>query len=309
LATLLVSDPIFLEHLVPPGHPERPERLRAIDRALADEIFAALERRTAPAPVSEETIAFAHDQRYIALIRDNVPAQGFTRLDADTTLSPQSYVAASRAVGAAAMAVDAVMRGSVANAFCAMRPPGHHAEPSQAMGFCLFANAVIAARHAQRAHGAARVAIVDFDVHHGNGTQACVWSDPTILYASTHQMPLYPGTGAASERGVGNVFNAPLAPGAGGVEFNQAYTSIILPAIESFAPELIIISAGFDAHWRDPLASLNLEEEDYASATQMLMDLADRHAGSRIVSLLEGGYDLQSLADSVAAHVKTLMSV
>jgi acetoin utilization deacetylase AcuC-like enzyme len=309
LATLLVSDPIFLEHLVPPGHPERPERLRAIDRALADETFAALERRTAPAPVSEETIAFAHDQRYIALIRDNVPAQGFTRLDADTTLSPQSYVAASRAVGAAAMAVDAVMRGSVANAFCAMRPPGHHAEPSQAMGFCLFANAVIAARHAQRAHGAARVAIVDFDVHHGNGTQACVWSDPTILYASTHQMPLYPGTGAASERGVGNVFNAPLAPGAGGVEFNQAYTSIILPAIESFAPELIIISAGFDAHWRDPLASLNLEEEDYASATRMLMDLADRHAGSRIVSLLEGGYDLQSLADSVAAHVKTLMSV
>jgi acetoin utilization deacetylase AcuC-like enzyme len=294
---------------VPPGHPERPERLRAIDRALADETFAALERRTAPAPVSEETIAFAHDQRYIALIRDNVPAQGFTRLDADTTLSPQSYVAASRAVGAAAMAVDAVMRGSVANAFCAMRPPGHHAEPSQAMGFCLFANAVIAARHAQRAHGAARVAIVDFDVHHGNGTQACVWSDPTILYASTHQMPLYPGTGAASERGVGNVFNAPLAPGAGGVEFNQAYTSIILPAIESFAPELIIISAGFDAHWRDPLASLNLEEEDYASATRMLMDLADRHAGSRIVSLLEGGYDLQSLADSVAAHVKTLMSV
>ena len=309
MATLLVSDPIFLEHLVPPGHPERPDRLRAIDRALSDEAFTGLDRRAAPAPVGEETLAFAHDQRYIALIRDNVPGQGFTRLDADTTLSPNSYVAATRAVAAATMAVDAVIGGSVTNAFCATRPPGHHAEPTQAMGFCLFANAVIAARHAQRAHGVGRVAIVDFDVHHGNGTQACVWSDPTILYASTHQMPLYPGTGAASERGVGNVFNVPLAPGAGGVEFTEALTSVILPALVSFAPELIIVSAGFDAHWRDPLASLNFEEEDYASATRMLMDVADRHAGSRIISLLEGGYDLQSLADSVAAHVKTLMSV
>jgi len=309
LATLLVSDPIFLEHLVPPGHPERPDRLRAIDRALSDEAFTGLDRRAAPAPVGEETLAFAHDQRYIALIRDNVPGQGFTRLDADTTLSPNSYVAATRAVAAATMAVDAVIGGSVTNAFCATRPPGHHAEPTQAMGFCLFANAVIAARHAQRAHGVGRVAIVDFDVHHGNGTQACVWSDPTILYASTHQMPLYPGTGAASERGVGNVFNVPLAPGAGGVEFTEALTSVILPGVVTFAPELIIISAGFDAHWRDPLASLNFEEEDYASATRMLMDVADRHAGSRIISLLEGGYDLQSLADSVAAHVKTLMSV
>ena len=309
MATLLVSDPIFLEHLVPPGHPERPDRLRAIDRALSDEAFTGLDRRAAPAPVGEETLAFAHDQRYIALIRDNVPGQGFTRLDADTTLSPNSYVAATRAVAAATMAVDAVIGGSVTNAFCATRPPGHHAEPTQAMGFCLFANAVIAARHAQRAHGVGRVAIVDFDVHHGNGTQACVWSDPTILYASTHQMPLYPGTGAASERGVGNVFNVPLAPGAGGVEFTEALTSVILPGVVTFAPELIIISAGFDAHWRDPLASLNFEEEDYASATRMLMDVADRHAGSRIISLLEGGYDLQSLADSVAAHVKTLMSV
>ncbi len=309
MATLLVSDPIFLEHLVPPGHPERPDRLRAIEQALSDPAFAALDRRPAPEAASEATIALAHDPRYIALIRDNVPANGFARLDADTTLSPMSYVAASRAIGAVVMAVDAVVGSIASNAFCATRPPGHHAEPTQAMGFCLFANAVIAARHAQRAHGLRRVAIVDFDVHHGNGTQACVWSDPTILYASTHQMPLYPGTGAASERGVGNVFNAPLAPGAGGVEFSQAYSTIILPALESFTPELIVISAGFDAHWRDPLASLNLQEEDFAAATRMLMDLADRHAGSRIVSLLEGGYDLQSLADSVAAHVKTLMSV
>jgi acetoin utilization deacetylase AcuC-like enzyme len=308
LATLFVSDPIFLEHLVPPGHPERPDRLLAIDRALAVESFAGLTRRAAPDPADDATIASAHDAGYIALIRDNVPAQGFTRLDADTTLSPKSYVVAARAAGAAVMATDAVMTGTATNAFCALRPPGHHAEPGRAMGFCLFDNAVIAARHAQRAHGAGRVAIVDFDVHHGNGTQACVWSDPTILYASTHQMPLYPGTGAASERGVGNVFNAPLAPGAGGADFNQALSTVIRPAIESFAPELIIVSAGFDAHWRDPLASLNFDEEDFASATRMVMELADRHAGRRIVSLLEGGYDLQSLADSVAAHVKTLMS-
>ena len=308
MSTLLVSDPIFHEHLVPPGHPERPERLQAIEQALADESFAGLTRRGAPAAADEATIATAHDESYIALIRDNVPAAGFTRLDADTTLSPKSYVAAARAVGAAVMATDAVMSGSVTNAFCALRPPGHHAEPGQAMGFCLFGNAVIAARHAQRAHGVARVAIVDFDVHHGNGTQACVWSDPTILYASTHQMPLYPGTGAASERGVGNVFNVPLAPGAGSAEFSHALTTVILPAVESFAPDLIVVSAGFDAHWRDPLASLNLDEEDYASATRMLMELADRHAGKRIVSVLEGGYDLQSLADSVAAHVKVLMS-
>jgi acetoin utilization deacetylase AcuC-like enzyme len=308
LATLLVSDPIFLEHLVPSGHPERPDRLRVIEEALADESFENLIRHGSPDQASEETIGSAHDASYIALIRDNVPAQGFTRLDADTTLSPKSYIAATRAVAAAVLAVDAVMSGIATNAFCAVRPPGHHAEPGQAMGFCLFGNAVIAARHAQRVYGADRVAIVDFDVHHGNGTQACVWSDPTILYASTHQMPLYPGTGAASERGVGNVFNAPLPPGAGSAEFNQAFTGIVLPAVENFAPDLIIISAGFDAHWRDPLASLNLEEEDYAWATKMLMDLADRHAGNHIVSLLEGGYDLQALADSVAVHVKTLMA-
>jgi acetoin utilization deacetylase AcuC-like enzyme len=308
LATLFVSDPIFLEHLVPSGHPERPDRLRAITRALAADSFANLVRRDAPEEAGEEIITTAHDAAYVALIRDNVPAQGFTRLDADTTLSPKSYTAAARAAAAAVQATDAVMSGTATNAFCAVRPPGHHAEPDRAMGFCLFGNAVIAARHAQRKHGASRVAIVDFDVHHGNGTQACVWSDPTILYASTHQMPLYPGTGAASERGVGNVFNAPLAPGTGSVEFDQAFSEVVLPAVDKFAPDLIVISAGFDAHWRDPLASLNLDEDDYASATRLLMDLADRHAGRRIVSVLEGGYDLQALADSAAAHVKTLMA-
>jgi acetoin utilization deacetylase AcuC-like enzyme len=176
------------------------------------------------------------------------------------------------------------------------------------MGFCLFNNAAIAARYAQDHYGISRAAVVDFDVHHGNGSQDIFWADQTVMYCSTHQMPLYPGTGAASERGVGNVFNVPLAPGAGSAEFSHALTTVILPAVESFAPDLIVVSAGFDAHWRDPLASLNLDEEDYASATRMLIELADRHAGKRIVSMLEGGYDLQSLADSVAAHVKVLMS-
>jgi acetoin utilization deacetylase AcuC-like enzyme len=306
LVTLLIEDPVFLDHLTLPGHPERPDRLRAIGQALAAERFAGLLRRTAPA-AEEATLATAHREDYVAFIRDNVPGEGFAQVDADTALSPKSFIVAAHAVGGANLAVDEVMGGRAANAFAAVRPPGHHAEADRAMGFCLFNNAVIAARHAQRAHGAERVAIVDWDVHHGNGTQAIVWSDPTILYASTHQMPLYPGTGAESETGVGNIFNAPLSPGAGSTEFYEAFTARILPAVNAFAPDLIIVSAGFDAHWRDPLASINLQEEDFAWATTALMEIADRHAKGRIVSLLEGGYDLKGLADSAAAHVATLM--
>ncbi len=306
LATLLVTDRIFLEHKVPEGHPERPERLIAITDALADERFSALERRGAK-PVDDAVLATAHTEAYVASVRAAMPATGEAPLDADTWVSPLSFEAASNAVGAACLAVDAVMSGEAANAFCAIRPPGHHAEAGEAMGFCLFANAVIAARHAQRVHGAERVAILDWDVHHGNGTQAIVWSDPSILYGSTHQMPLYPGTGAVTETGVGNIFNAPLPPGAGSVEFEEAFSSRLLPATNAFAPDLIVISAGFDAHWRDPLASLNLREEDFAWATEELMRLADRHCGGRIVSVLEGGYDLQALALSAAAHVETLM--
>jgi acetoin utilization deacetylase AcuC-like enzyme len=306
LTTLLVTDPIFLEHLVPDGHPERPDRLRAIAQALSDERFSALERRGAK-PVDDAVLATAHDETYVAAVRAAIPQDGEAQLDGDTWVSPRSFEAASNAVGAACVAVDAVMSGEATNAFCAIRPPGHHAEADRAMGFCLFANAVIAARHAQRHHGAERVAILDWDVHHGNGTQALVWFDPSILYGSTHQMPLYPGTGAESETGVGNVFNAPLAPGAGGVEFVEAFSTRLLPATNAFAPDLIIISAGFDAHWRDPLASLNLKEDDFAWATGELVELAGRHCGGRIVSVLEGGYDLRGLADSVAAHVAALM--
>jgi acetoin utilization deacetylase AcuC-like enzyme len=305
LPTLLVTDPLFLEHLVLPGHPERPDRLRAIDRALSAPRFDGLDRRGAPA-ADDATLGLAHDAAYVDLIKASVPSQGFARLDADTTMSPRSFDAAVRAAGAVCLAVDEVIAGTAANAFCAVRPPGHHAEADRAMGFCLFNSAVIGARHAQRKHGVGRVAIVDWDVHHGNGTQAIVWNDPSIFYASTHQMPLYPGTGEASERGVGNVLNVPLSPGAGSDEFEVALDEAIVPALHAFAPDLIVISAGFDAHWRDPLASINLREEDFAWATTVLMEVAARHCSGRIVSTLEGGYDLDGLAASVAAHVKTL---
>jgi acetoin utilization deacetylase AcuC-like enzyme len=306
LATLLIQDPVFLQHHVPSGHPERPERLEAIDAALADARFAGLTRGHAPAAALDRVL-LAHDAAYVDELTKALPETGIVQIEADSYLSPESYAVALRAAGGACFAVDDVMRGKVANAFVAARPPGHHAERDRPMGFCLFNNAAIAARHAQNKHGAARVAIIDWDVHHGNGTQAIFWEDPSILYASTHQMPLYPGTGAPSETGAGNIVNAPLAAGDEGEEFREAMTDRVFPAVEKFAPDLIVISAGFDAHWRDPLAGVNLKEEDFAWATNAVMDIADRRCGGRIVSLLEGGYDLTGLADSVAAHVAALM--
>lgn len=306
MTTLYLHHPIFLEHLAPPGHPERPDRLRAIAEALSEARFDGLDRREAPA--AELAIAkIAHDSAYVDLIGGSIPTEGFAYLDADTFISPKSLVAVLHAAGAACLAVDEVMGTRLANAFCAMRPPGHHAESDRAMGFCIFNNAVIAARHAQQAHGAERVAIVDWDVHHGNGTQEIVWSDPSILYASTHQMPLFPGTGAPSETGVGNIINAPLSSGAGSKAFRQAFAGLIVPAVNAFAPDLIVISAGFDAHRRDPLAAINLEESDFTWATEELMAVARRHCEGRIVSLLEGGYDLEAVSASVAAHVAALM--
>jgi len=223
-------------------------------------------------------------------------------------MSPGTFEAALRGAGGAVLAVDEVMTGRVENAFVAMRPPGHHAERTRAMGFCFFNNAAIAARHAQSRHGAQRVAILDWDVHHGNGTQDIFWRDPTVMYCSTHEAPLYPGTGAPSERGeCDTIVNAPLSPGSDGAVFRDAMESLVLPRIEAFAPDLIVISAGFDAHWRDPLASLNFTEADFAWATVKMMDLADRFCGGRLVSVLEGGYDLEGLSRSTAAHMDALM--
>jgi len=308
VTTLLLHHAAFLDHLTPVGHPERPDRLRALHAALDTPEFAALQR--IEAPLAEASVAeLCHPARYIEMIRKAVPAEGMARVDMDTAVSPGSWEAAMRAIGAALHAVDAVATGKADNAFCAVRPPGHHAETAKAMGFCLFDTVAIAARHAQKAHGMQRVAIVDWDVHHGNGTQAIFWSDPSVLYASTHQMPLFPGTGAPSETGAGNIFNAPLSPGEGAPEFRQAFEERILPALRAFAPDMILISAGFDAHRRDPLAEINLDAEDFGWATRELMELADRSAQGRVVALLEGGYDLKGLAASAAAHIRQLMTV
>ncbi|MFB9172034.1 histone deacetylase family protein [Roseibium salinum] len=308
MSTLILHHSAYLDHLTPVGHPERPDRIRAIDRILEHEKFQPLARDTAPMGAVED-IARAHPMSYIDQLHRLAPEEGIARVDADTTMSPGTWEAALRGVGGACRAVDEVLTKTVNNAFSASRPPGHHAEKDRAMGFCFFNNAAIAARYAQAVHGMGHVAIIDFDVHHGNGTQDIFWDDPNVMYCSTHQMPLYPGSGAASETGEANtIVNAPLAPGEDGAGFKEAFEAVILPRLEKFAPELVIISAGFDAHARDPLGGLNLVEADFAWATRALMDVADKHANGRVVSVLEGGYDLEGLARSVAAHVMTLMT-
>ncbi len=303
----LVTHAACLEHDTGPGHPERADRLRAVLAALDEERFPDLLREEAPlANVSQ--LSRVHEPGYIQeMLAIEVPAGGGIPLDPDTWLSAGSLEAALRGAGGAIEAVDLVMTGKAARAFVAVRPPGHHATPSRAMGFCLFNNVAIAAHYARERWGLTRIAVADFDVHHGNGTQDAFWDDPALLFASSHQSPCYPGTGEAHERGAaGNVVNAPLAPGSGSDVFRQAWSRVLLPALDTFAPELLIVSAGFDAHRDDPLANLLLDTADYGWITRELVALAGRHCGGKMVSLLEGGYDLRALAECAAEHVRAL---
>jgi len=306
MTTLLLTHPACLEHDTGYVHPERADRLRAIDEALGAPVFKTLIREQAPL-ADLAAIERLHPEAYVERVRAAIPKHDHAWLDPDTVVSPGSWEAALRATGATLYAVDQVMTGKADNAFCAVRPPGHHAEPSRAMGFCLFNSVAVAALHARAKHGAKRVAVVDFDVHHGNGTQAAFWTDKDLFYGSTHQMPLFPGTGAVGETGVGNICNAPLAPGDDGKDFRATWESRILPALDAFAPDFLLVSAGFDAHFRDPLAQIRLVEPDFAWVTEQLMEVAAKHTGGRLVSTLEGGYDLDALAGSTAVHVATLM--
>lgn len=307
MTTLYISHSSALDHETPLGHPERADRIRVIERALERSHFTRLIREQARI-AEPETVCLAHPESYVSSLAAACEARGQIDKDAETIIYPGTYTAALYSVGAAIQGVDEVMSGKVTNSFSAMRPPGHHAERAKAMGFCFFNNAAIAARYAQRRYGAERVAIMDWDVHHGNGTQDIFWDDPTVMYCSTHELSLYPQTGDASECGAfNNIINAPLPEGDDGRYFRAVMEEIILPGIESFSPDLIVISAGFDAHWHDPLGNLNFLEDDFAWATRQMTALADKRCGSRIVSILEGGYDLQGLSRSVAVHVDALM--
>jgi acetoin utilization deacetylase AcuC-like enzyme len=309
VSTLYVSHPSSLEHDTGPGHPERADRIRVLDRAFESEIFQMLHRELAP-EIDYEALLRVHAADYVERIKAATPATGLIEIAEDVVMSPGTWEAISHSIGGTVVAVDEVMRGKVNNAFVAMRPPGHHAETARAMGFCFFNLAAIAARQAQAVHGAERVAIVDFDVHHGNGTQQIFWSDASVLYASTHQAPLYPGTGGEDERGAHDtIVNVPLPEGASSKIFREAMTSKIFPRIEAFAPDLIVLSAGFDAHRFDPIGGLHLEVADFTWATARLMEIAERRSHRRIVSILEGGYDLIALSRCASAHVQTLMGV
>ena len=308
MTTLLFTHPACLDHDPGPQHPERPARLAAILDALNGPEFAALDRREAPR-ADDAQLTLVHPVLHVQRVLGAVPPQGRAHIDGDTALSPGSGEAALRAAGAVCAAVDAVVAGEGKNAFCAVRPPGHHAEPDRAMGFCLFNNVAVGALHARKKHGLRRVAVIDFDVHHGNGTQAAFERDADLFYSSTHQSPLYPGTGAMDERGVANnILNLPLPPGADSDLFRLAMEKGVLVALAAFRPEMVFISAGFDAHAADPLANMELTTEDFGWATERLAEVAARSCGGRLVSTLEGGYDLDALAESAAAHVRALMA-
>ena len=306
LTTLFMTHTECLFHDTGSGHPERPDRLRAVFHAIDETGYPDLVRREAPL-ATDAQLALAHSDAYVQKLNAAIPESGRRNLDPDTVVSPGSAEASRRAAGAVIAAVDAVFAGDADNAFCAVRPPGHHAEPDRAMGFCLFNNAAIGALHARQAHGIRRVAVVDFDVHHGNGTQARFRDEPELMYLSSHQWPLYPGTGATHETGIAdNLVNLCLEPTAGTGEFRRAWSETGLPRLRAFAPELVIISAGFDGHERDPLASLNLTDADYGWITGEIMTIATECCDGRLVSVLEGGYDLDALQSATRVHVSTL---
>ncbi|WP_174236057.1 histone deacetylase family protein [Rhodanobacter sp. L36] len=302
----LYTHPDCLRHDPGPGHAEQPARLRAVLQALDHDRFAALDRIEAPRATRAQLLR-VHDAEHVDRLFAIAPAAATLRLDEDTVMSPGSLDAALHAAGAVVAAVDYAMSGDDRRAFCPVRPPGHHATGEQAMGFCLFNNVAAAAAHALEVHHLKRVVIADFDVHHGNGTQAIFEREPRVLFLSSHQSPLYPGTGSEDERGVGNIVNGTLSPGAGSAEFRELWDGQLLPRMHAFKPQLILVSAGFDAHRADPLADIRLGQEDYAWITGRLLALARAHANGRLVSTLEGGYDLGALAASAAAHVDELM--
>lgn len=307
MTTLLYSHPICIEHNPGTHHPECPDRLRSVMAGLDDDDFSSLERHEAPV-IDLKEIEQVHKPFYIDQIFDNMPKEGRAHLDPDTAMSPQSGEASRRAAGAVCDAIDQVMKGKAQNAFCAVRPPGHHAESTKAMGFCLFNSVAIGAMHGRAAHGLKRVAVIDFDVHHGNGTQHSFEREPGLFYGSSHQWPAYPGTGMNDETGeYNNICNLQLAAGEGSEAFRKGYERKILPALRQFNPDLLLISAGFDAHERDPLAQICLQTEDYSWVTAELMAVADECCDGKVVSLLEGGYNLEALRVSVQAHVRTLM--
>jgi len=302
----LYTHPACLDHDPGPGHVERPSRLRAVLQALDHDRFAALDRIEAPRATDEQLLR-VHNAAHVREVMTGAPAGEMLALDQDTVMGPGSTEAALRAAGAVVAAVDAVLGGSARRAFCAVRPPGHHATRDRSMGFCLFNNMATGAAHALAVHGLKRVAIADFDVHHGNGTQDIFEREPRVLFVSSHQSPLYPDSGHEDERGVGNICNGTLSPGAGSHEFRELWDGVLLPRLHAFKPQLVLVSAGFDAHRNDPLADIRLGNEDYAWITERLVALADAHAGGRLVSSLEGGYDLAALAASSSAHVSALM--
>jgi acetoin utilization deacetylase AcuC-like enzyme len=304
MTTAFVTHPDCLKHDMGAYHPERPERLSAIeDQLIASGIGQYLARYDAPL-ASDEELARVHPIEYVRAIRDAAPEEGTVHLDPDTAMNPHSLRAALRAAGAAVLATDLVMRGEAGSAFCSVRPPGHHACRARPMGFCIFNNVAVAARHARHAHGVERTAIIDFDVHHGNGTEDIFQHDPHVLMASTFQHPFYPYSG--TEDPAPNMVNVPLAAGAGSRQFREAVAESWIPALEAFKPQLVLFSAGFDAHAEDDMAMLRLSDADYAWVTQQVKAVADRHAGGRIVSMLEGGYALSALGRSVVQHVRVL---